>query len=517
MSRSIGTTNPSAYLGQGVGSQVLRAKAGPIAINPNDVVALGGFPVGLYPVQVSDYAAVGQAGNSAVALTTYSSFGTSQTTTRNQIYVDPANGDFFIADAYLSGTTGCQIWKYNSAGTLLGSQILDTSTAGSANSVQMAVLSNGNLVVLWANVNLPYSLYFSVLDKSLNFVVTKTKIADAGVNPSSNPHLISLTAGGFAVTFCTAAVGSYITIRDSAGNVVKAPTLIPGIAVPSSGDVSGPRFKMAQLSNGNIAVAVLNTSAANQLQYCIYDVTGNSVFGYTTLVSGTGSGSNNGFPEISVMPGYFCLANAGAKIYVVNNAGAIQGGAITSSPSNSGFGSVLINDGTYFWFGTFESSGNAGFWLSRISLAGVIVSTKTTAGDGCKDMFFDRAGALIMCSGSNAYVFQINPNGTPSLMSSAPFTMANQVVGNIGDFCAIGLQPGKFNIVKYLSASLLGISLKAVAANSAGTLVEVNAGPGGFITNEIRGSIAKAYDHSAVPIAGNKGSLYLHSITLKGI
>jgi hypothetical protein len=514
MARSIGSANSLAYLGQGVGQQVLRAKAGSVAINPNDVVALGGFPFGLYPIQVSDYAAVGPAGGAAVALTTYSAYGSDQTITRNKVWLDTLTGDFFIADTYLNGRGGCQIWKYNSAGALLANVIPDSSTAGASNNVQLAALSNGNLIVLWANVAAPYSLYFSILDKALNVVVAKTKIADAATNPQANPHIIALSGGGFMVAYCTAGVGSYITIRDNTGAIVKAPTLIAGMAMPNSGTLAGPRFKMAQLSNGNIALAIVDTVVANQLQYCIYDIQGNTVFGISALVSGINIGGNNGCPEISVLPGYFCIVNVGAKLYVVNNAG-VQGGAIAAPPSAGSTPGILINDGTYFWYGCYENS--VGFWLARISAAGAIVSTKTPVTEQIRDMFFDRGGALVMCSGNNSYVFQLNQNGTPSLISTAPFAMETQVVGNIGDFCAIGLQLGKFNIVKYLNASVLGISLKAVAAGSAGTLVEVNAGPGGYITNEIRGSVAKAYDHSGVSIAGNKGALYLNSVSLKGV
>ncbi|MGO4379753.1 hypothetical protein [Pseudoduganella sp. RAF53_2] len=497
--------------------QALQAKAGPLAINQNDVVALGGYPFGLYPVQVGDYAAVAAAGSSAVALTTYSSFGRNTSYQRNRAVLDPTDGSLFIADTYLTGPTGCQIWKYSYSGALIAATILDSTSTGTQNDVQMGYLSNGNIIVFWANIATPYTLYFAIVDKALNVIVAKTAIASTGTNPQNSPHMLPLSGGGFAVVYCNSGDGSYFTIRDSAGNIVKAPVKMAGMTAPTSGNGNGPRFKMAQLSNGNIVVASIDTFVVNQLQYMIYDTAGNVIVAYTALVSGSGnSTANNSVPEISVLPGYFCIASAGGKGYVFSNANAQQGAAIALNNASNGYGSVLINDGQYFWFGTYVSS-PAAFWLTRISTAGAVVATATPAAETVIDMFFDRGGALVMCSGTNAYVFTLNANGVPTLVTSSAFSMTQQAIGNVGDFCVIGLQQGKFNVVKYLSASIFGIAQTAVAAGNAGALVTVNEGPGGYITNEIRGSVGKSYDHSSASPPGNKGVLFINSTTLKGI
>ncbi|MXS83969.1 hypothetical protein [Nitrosomonas oligotropha] len=302
-----------------------------------------------------------------MALTTYNSNGSNINSTRNYAYVDPANGDIFIADTYLAGTSGCQVWKYNVRGDLITTATLD-STPSVANLVQMVALSNGNLCVMWTNNASPSKLFFQILDKTLLTVVAKTEIDTAGVNPLPNSHIIALSGGGFAVAYCRAGFNSRFTIRDNAGNVVKAPTDIAGMATPSSGTAAGPRFRLAQLSNGNIAVAVNETTSSNNLQFCIYDTAGNVIVGYTSLTGGVGAISV--YPDIAVMNGYFCIAVTGSRAYVVNNAGTVQGSAINLTTYNPSSAFSVLSDGTYFWIGLTRISGGF-FTLIRISSGGV--------------------------------------------------------------------------------------------------------------------------------------------------
>lgn len=487
--------------------KLLQAKSGPIAIAKDDLLVLGGVPTQLYPAQTSDYAAVGAAGSSPVALTTVSSFGSSMQT-RDRAVVDPATGDIFIADTYLTGPVGCQIWKYNSAGVLQRAVILDSASTGSTNYVQIKFLSNGNMVVFWYNVATPYSLFFAIVDKNLGVVVAKTTIASTFTNPQSETHMVALSGGGFAVAYSHAGIGSYFTIRDNAGAVVYAPTLIAGAPTNSSGNANGPRYKLAELSNGNIFVGLNDTNdGSNGLRYTIFSPTGTVVKAFTTI-NGSGTGA---YPEVSVLPGFILFAN-NANAYVLNNAGTIQGAAV-SLPTGST--TRVSNDGTYFW--AFQSS--SGLLCKRIPTTGTGVVTNTLTGFGtiAADIIFER-GDFIAYDGTNAYVVRMDAEGVPAAIATATFPASLvQLIGGIGDFCLLGFQVGKFQITKFMSSSVFGISQADIAAGNAGTIVPVNVGPGGYATNQMRGTVGKSFDHSAATIVGNKGSMYLNSIALKGI
>lgn len=493
--------------------QVLQAKAGPLAIAQNDIVALGGVPPArLYPVKNSNYGAVAAAGDNAVALTTVSPFGQSIDQRKRGI-VDPATNDLYIADTYLTYQKGCQIWKYDSAGNLRRSLILDDSTAGTSNVVMTMFLSNGNILVCWTNISPPYTLYFAIVDKWFNVIVAKTAIANASTNPPPNADCIALSGGGFAVVWALAGGQSYFTIRSNSGAVVYPPTVIADSAVNSSGNVIGPVFRMRQLSDGNIFVGIVDKNqGSSQVRYCIFTPTGGVVKAYTIL---TDHGSGYSYPEIDVLPGAVCMAVPDNKAYVFNNAGTLQG---TPQAISQGYAACRIcNDGTYFWvFST--SSWVQGLSIRRLATNGVTVQNTLTTLTGLVtgDPFLEQGQFVVFVEGT-ACVISVNANGIPTLLSSSPFPSTGQVIGGLGDFTAVGLQTGKFQVTKYLSASIIGISQTNVAANNAGALVTVNVGPGAYITNEIKGSPGKAYDHSAAPIVGNKGAIYPNSVVLKGI
>lgn len=488
--------------------QALQAKAGPLAIAQNDVVALGGVPPArLYPVKTSDYAAVSNAGSSAVALTTVSSAAT-QLDVRKRAIVDPATGDIFFADTYLTGPVGCQIWKYNSAGVLQRQLILDSASTGGTNYVQTMFLSNGNILVFWYNVASPYTLFFAIVDKSLTVVVAKTAIASVSTNPGPNADCIALSGGGFAIAYALAGGQSYFTIRNNSGTVVYGPTIIAESPTNSSGNANGPRFKLAQLSDGNIFVGINDTAQSDAGCYCIFNTAGGVVKAYTTL-TGYGSGSSN-YPEVDILAsGSVCMVIPGNKAYIFNNAGTLQGTPATMA----GTVARVRNDGTYFY--TFHL--NSGLVVTRYTTAGATVANKLTTVTGLQaDVLLDQGYWLVFDS-DYCNVINIDATGFPSLLATAPFSGVLQAIGGLGDFCALGIQVGKFQITKYLPASIIGVAQTAVAAGNAGALVTINEGPGGYITNEIKGTVGKAYDHSSATIVGNKGTLYPNSATFKGI
>lgn len=493
--------------------QALQAKAGPMAINQNDLVALGGYPVQLYPVQNSDCAAVATAGQNAIATTTVT--GGTNYETRDRALLDPDTLDLFFADTNSgSGGTaqGCQVWKYNSAGLLLRTTKLDDS-GGTMVLVQAKWLTNGNILVVWNQVATPYSIFFAILDKALNIIVPKTLIASVTTNPQANLSCCALANGGFAIAYAAAGVGSYFAVRNAVGAAVYGPTLIAGGPTNSSGNSAGPRFKLATLSNGNVFVGIHDTSQGSDIgRYCIFTPTGGIAKGYTVL-AGYGSGYM-GYPEVEVMPGFVCMALNAQRAYVFDNAGNLQGVPQQLAVGN---GSVRVKtDGTYFWVFSTGQNSSGGMTVHRLQGNGSVVVTSTPQPSSLyADALYER-GQFVIFDGTKAYIVIADAAGNATVAASTTFSSGSQTIGGVGDFCAVVLGTGTFAITKYLNASIIGIAQTAVAAGNAGTLVSINQGPGGYITNEYKGTPGKSFDHSAAPIAGGKGAMYLNSVSFKG-
>jgi len=490
--------------------QTLQAPAGPMAINQNDLVVLAGTPAQLYSANVVDYALVAAAGSAPVASTTYSSYvgGSSH---RNMVVLNSVDGSFLIADTYLTGPAGVTIWKYSQTGALIGTLILDTATTA-LTSVQIVPLSNGNCVVLWAQANA--ALNFAVIDVNLNIIVAKTQIATVGANPAPSPFLLPLSGGGFAVTYTIAGSpgGLYLVIYSNAGVLISGPTSIPGVAAQNSGS-NGIATRCAQLSNGNIAIAMVDGNT-KIMGYAVYSTGGASVIAYTALTGATAA-QGTGVPEISVLPGYFCISVGNGtpttvSAFVMNNAGQLQGAAFTQAGGNQQ--GRLINDGTNFWL--FYYTGSA-FFSVKMPVTGTNFVSTNLGTAGIADVFYER-GMMVLSNATNCYVFSVAASGLLTLVSTAAFAMSVMFKSGIGDFCAIGLGGGKFSITKYLSASIMGLASSAVAAGNAGQLVSFNPGPGSYLANPLAGSPTKAFDHSGAAYIGNKGTLFNNAATLKG-
>jgi len=505
-------TNLSQIIKNG---QTLQAPAGPLAINQNDLVVLAGTPAQLYSANVTDYVTVAAAGSAAVASTTYSANGTANggTVHRNMLAVNPVDGSFLIADTYQATTAGVTAWKYGQTGTLVGSVVLD-STATSLTSIQIVPLSNGNYAVLWAQASA--AMYFAIIDQNLNVVVAKTQIiATVGANPLPSPFLLPLSGGGFAVTYTIAGApgGLYLVIYTNAGAVVAGPVSIPGVASQNSGNGNGIATRLAQLSNGNIAIAILDSNT-KIMAYALYSIVGVPVIAYTALTGAT-SAQSWAIPEISVLPGFFCISVGNGtpstvSAYVMNNAGQLQGAAFTLAGGNQQ--GRLINDGTNFWL--LYNTGTASFSV-KMPVTGTNFVSSSLGAATFVDAFYER-GMIVLTNGTNAYVFSVAASGVLTLLSTAAFVVSSMVKAGIGDFCAICMAGGKFSITKYLSASIVGLASVAVAAGNAGQLVSFNPGPGSYLANPLAGSPTKAFDHSGATYIGNKGTLFSNAATLKG-
>lgn len=503
------------------GGQTLQGKAGSLATNANDLLLLDARGQ-LYTANVSDYAAAPNIGAAIVAATTLNGTLTPGGATGKYMSVY-SDGSIFIATAASTSNYGCTLYKYNAAGALVGSIVLD-STATVMYTPIILQLSNGNICVIWALNG--GALKFAILNSTLGIVMSATTIG----TPSSNQYdAVALSGGGFAIS-SQGASGAYLTIYSNAGASVLATTLISG--TPATGTTTS----MLQLSNGNIAIAIGSTVASKALGYAIYSASGSVVVAYAVLNS-TATGSTSTYPKISAVAGFFCCEiqlSGTSTAYVLSNAGALQGGPCTTAAYATAALDVLTNDGANFWLVT-TSASNMILTVAIPTSGTGFVTTTTTASDTSLQfgVFIERGLMVIVgSSGTGSIVLSINAglNTTPLASSAAP-TNVSSSLGAVqaipaGDFsfvwCTVNSGSGTiFGVWKYLNASIVGVSQQTVAAGNTGALISYSHGGGtgknGYATNPVIGTLGKSFNHSAANIVGNQGTILGNAVALEGI
>ncbi len=500
----------------------MQGKAGAAAITSNDLLTLNQFGQ-LHTAQVSDYAAVSASGASAVAAITVSSYAPTLIS-RKETFISPVDGSVFVVSTASGGAYGAVVSKFSAAGALIGSISLENQTYTSQSFI-ISQLSNGNLVVSWSTTGTA-TLNFAIIDINLLVVVSKTVISTAIADPHYDQ--IPLSGGGFAVIFTGTADGrGYLAIYNNTGAVTSAVSAISG------GPTSYACAAMAQLSNGNIAIAINSMTASRALGHAICSAAGASVLAYTVLDSASSSVGAYAYPRISALPGFYCCSTydgANCVTYVLNNAGTLQGGALTQASTNNSTAntqlSQLINDGTGFWL--VSRSQAPDIFVTYIPTSGTgFVTTDTgiaTASVVNIDCFIERGFLVMHVNPSSIYVYKINATfniyGLNTIaLGAAPFSVASAIKAT-GDFTVMlvtNTTTTSWGIVKYMNTAIVDIAQSSIAAGNAGTLLNYSEGPGGFLCNTLLGSVGKAFDNSATTIIGNKGTMLGNSVTLKGI
>lgn len=506
------------------GSIVAAGKAGALAISQNDLLITNGSQ--LFSANVSDYAAIGTLGAAIVPATspTAYNFYTEQGFNGKEVWVNPVDASFIVAAPYLASGYGIELFKYNSAGTLVGSLVIDST--GSAPAIpQIVQLSNGNLAVVWTFAPGSAVLNFVVLDTNLSVVVAKTSISTS-VNMAYF-DTIALSGGGFAVSFSTSS-GVSLAIYSNTGSVTYAAATI------TSGATTLLSSRMTQLSNGNIAVGVASGSqSAYGLGFAIRSSVGVSVVAYTVLYSSAIT-AETWLSIASVPGGYFCLAisvnsPAVTNAYVLNNAGTVQGSAY--SGANGGLPLGLTTDGTNFYL-AYVGSPTSNIVLLPTTGTNYVTSTFQPSGNyygfsqmTSAAMLFDGRGNLLMQCGVYNYVFQFNAAGNalqqgPATQAFTGYVLGPATLKNVGDFAALIVmgQVGStsavtFAVQKYAGTSVVGVSYSTLAAGNANTVVQY-ASPqnGALITNAVAGTSGKPFGPGA--FAGCSGAINSNSVVI---
>lgn len=514
-------------------SSTLQGTAGPYAINKGDLLVqniLGACS----PAKTFDYAAVTNAGSTAIAATQYTTFSTNFSL-RNQGAV-LADGSFVFIDAASTAGGTITLWKYTLTGALVGSVIVDPGLSIGSPNPQLAVLNNGNIVVAW--VASGATIKAMVFDQYLNTVAAAVTLGTSGSSPGPFLFLLGLTNGGFAATWTSPGVGVYYAIYTNALAVTKAATLFTGTPAQSSGNDLGAATAMVNLSNGSIGVAI-GDSYTKALGYAVLTAAGVATVNYTAIAGasfgqGAGGGGGHSVPEISAVPGFFCVSSgrigAGSlnNAFVLSNAGVVQGSGFSAAASNGSC--VLGNDGTNFWFlmantnyngpgpGNQRATGYSTPVLVKIPVTGNnCLATKLGGVDAYSafNLFYEN-GFLVVVGSSTAWCFAINASGYANVLPNFTIPLGSATGGNIaiplGDHCILTEYGGTFQVTKYLSASIIGVSQSTVAAGNAGTAVSIACGTATYTCNAIAGSNGKSFNHESAVISGARGVFYGNSV-----
>lgn len=521
-----------------------RILSGPLAMLKNDGVEIDNMDLA-YTIQGTDTSAKGSTGamfaevtlQTAVTLPPYT-----QNSSRMPQLSHSITRDLFYVGA--NGTqTGVKISRYNTAGVLQNSLVLD-ATATIAVDPQIGQLPNGNIVVSWLMAGV---LTFTVLDRFLS--VAPTILTGETVNVAGPPlatFSMGITTAGFVFTYIKTATATHrMDIRNQDGTVAVAAFTI----MAWTGAAGNVFSTVRQQSDGNLFVGFGSKYATTVgTYYGIFTLAGATVVA-TTLLEAT-TVSTPQIVEVAVLTGFMALATARAannKVWVFNNAGVQQGATFThatTSVASVGL-SKLVADTVNNQFILIDMvNGTAALVLSGISTAGVsstinsTITTTSTTGV-LIDAVVDRTRLLIGHSQSTyglisifAYaVFNLYRNAVEANTTTYGTSSPNGATGNgaisvvaSGDFTfssftwlvdTIGaLEKVLGNCIKYSPTAVIGSLFTALAANTQGY---AKSGGGSVTINQIGGAATATFDGTAGSPHGNKGSISLFGMSLVGM
>ncbi len=508
-----------AYLSDYLGNRTaLQGKAGAFAINSHDLIELNQAGA-LQSVGISDYSAVANAGSNIVAKTTVAAV-------KNSGFLQisaPSQSSLVALNLVVVGNT---IYGYDYLGNYQGSVVFDSSGLVINAYPVMAELSNGNVVVVWSTVT-TYAINFAIINQNLQIVVAETQIDTTGANPLASQSVTALSGGGFAVAYTKATVGLRFAIYSNTGTTVYAPATIAGSATQGSGTSKGGYTAVAQLSNGNIAVAISEsyvTSTTAELAFAIFSTTGTVVVGYTVIVGTltTVAASN---PMIAIVNGFFCITAQYLYTAVISNAGVVQGSPLLNSSTGAGSGGLVAANGSNFFYGSgadLLTFSTAGTYTTTVLLTAIFGQNNLAGGPAFAVVGNNKL--LVTNSVSNVYVVNISNPATPYLeattaIPASSLSAINQIVATPSSSVLIMASDASnisIQVLKVENTAIMGIAQNSIAAGNSGSLVTYS-NVGDFSCNAVAGSFNKTFDHSATNLIGNKGIMLGNSVYIVGV
>lgn len=511
-----------------------KLKAGS-TIDINDAIEIGPDGNG-YPVVCTDYAAVTNFSDTAQTSTAtgriiaQTSVGTAMS---SEFYGKSVAIDSFgnILVAQYDASNYPTIYKFTSAGTLLRGPVVIESAAATWR--QMAILSNGNIAVVYRQAN---KLQYIVYDQYLVVVKAVTTI-DAGIQSSSVSGVTALSGGGFAVVYqISGSANSTLVTYDNTGTAVLAATTI----WTRAGTVGYQLHRMEQLSSGNLVVisASSNSTGDIGLFHGVVTTAGVSVAAFANEDTAV----LDNVPQVSVMTGYFCVAASGqsgthAKARIYSNAGVIQGAAFSGLCSYATMTRTnaikITNDGANFWL--FWSNTTSGYaTVTKLPITGTgytsseLGSAATIYGSNM-DGFIEGGRFVVIAqqnpsSASNALIWVISCSSLSLLnagtvigtASTSSYYFPQLIPG--GDFSFIALYDNsvmRLTAGKFANTAIVGVAAAPAAVND---YANIHQAAGTYRANTLKGSPAVAFDHTTgANITGNKGTILNDGLVLRGM
>lgn len=515
------------------GDNTFSLKAG-ANISQNDALELG--PDGrAYPVQITDYAAVsncnyGTAQTNAATgqIVAQTQVVAGQTTAYyRQAVLQGSDGSIFTFTSNAASNQGLLLSKYSSSGGLIAQAAVDGTTS-TYFAHQSFFLSNGNICVVAGGGPAGGKVWFAIYDAKLVQIKSLTALAEDV--PALYFSACALSGGGFAIVYQQNSnpLLSRLATFDNTGTVVLAPTTIW-----TRTGTSGTQYhRIAQLSNGNLAIAVssANTVSSIGLYHGIVTTAGVSVLAFTNLDTTSAAW----LPELSVMTGYYsvsCANGTNQLGFVFDNTGTLQGAGFTAATTsgNNGTATKLVNDGTAFYL-IWPRSSDSKEVLTKLPVTGTgYVTTVLNVSLSYIDAFYENEYIVLVhqaASSNSPPVMLAISTVSMSLLGSSNFGTApgttngqyHRVIPG-GDFSFICLydysSTASTNLCvgKYANTAVMGVAQAFAAPNA---LVPCAGIAGGYAANFIKGSPSKAFDNTATNISGNKGTLLNYGLALKG-
>lgn len=487
----------------------------------------------------SDFVSVANQGSTALAETTLGSGlytdETEQMTGRMPVLY--GNDAIYVVSPY-STNKGCKLYKYSTAGALLASVNVDTSGTYGMRGAQLAVMPNGNVVLLYMLSSGSGVCKAMVYDSNLGTVQTISFTALNG-GGDYTPSLCGLSAGGFTVTYVyTGDNKLHVGVYNSSGVQQGSDIIFTAASLWGSNGVVS--LASVELSNGDVAVCGRIASGGYGFRMGIVRPSNQTVTLQDAQII-TGNNTNERPQMVATSDGYFAVTAyadtlGGVRCLVFNNAGTLQGAGTTLTTSgwlNCQTAFVYNNEMYVAWYKSSTTSvtittlpktgtGYANTEFSSIPNAGGTSAVIATV----KDNFLaitQRANG-----GNYPLKYSIIDLSTMALIQAvASFGAAvttSQVHHNsrLLDDCMLAVWYSdsssaavKIAMVKVLDTCIMGVALNTVGPGSKVT-VDIAAGVKG-LSQTLRGSLAKQFDHSTADLYGNKGSILPGAVILRGM
>lgn len=530
LSDNASATSPSnTSLSVGI-AQVLTGEK----ITKNDLLQIEGVNGKALKVATTDYAAISTMSYGTAQTSTATGMILAQTVVvasqttpnkRQSVLRDTADGSIYtLTDD--TNSLGVKLNRYSATGAIVRTVTITPSALWYNN--DLIQLDNGNLV---AFASTGTQLNYAVYDSNLSVVKAWASIGEATILSYSKFAVCALAGVGFAVVHQpnNSPLLSNLATFDYAGVALLAPTTI----WTRTGTSSNQNHAIAQLSNGNLVLAVSssNTVSTIGLYYAVVSTSGALVKAFTNLDT-----DNKYSQELSVINGYFCIArtnDTNLLAAIFDNSGTLQGSVFSAATTQVNI--KLVADGAHFWL-LWGRSSDANEMLTKLPTTGsnyttTIITLSTTQYGSYIDAFYEN-GLIVAVSQSVTLALKlwVISTDTGKLVSNsdtvfgvAPVTnngtTARVIPGGDCSFICLydysGTNGTLLCIGKYANTAIIGVADSNAAINS---MVSVKFDGGAYAINRVIGSPVKAFDMSATSqLYGNKGSIQLSSVILKGM